>query len=109
MMNAVISYKPATGADVYGGTAFGVVVTGVPALVLYRNRIIRMDVEDRILSTATIWCPPAGFVTGVLTVPRINPEDQVQLADDSIWRHVLVVEAPGDESGSDHHQKIALT
>lgn len=109
LMGALVNYQPDGGMDQYGAPQFGTVVSGIPARIFYRNKIIRVDVEDRILSTAEVWCPPPGYTFGLITVPRIGDEDQVQLPDDEVWRHVLMVEIPGDYDGTDHHQKIALT
>lgn len=109
MMGSLVTLKTFSGPDSYGAPTFATPISGIPARVVYRTRIIRTDVEDRILSTATVWMPPSGYVfSPTLTIPRVHNEDEISLPDDGIYRHVLLVTTPNDETG-DYYQEIALT
>lgn len=106
-MGTTVTVAPMGSRDGYGAPVLGAAV-GVPGHVTYRTKAIRTDGEDRVLSTAQVQLPPAGYVVNGVTVPLIGEGSEVTLPDDLLTRHVLLAVGYTDDTG-DHSQMLMLT
>jgi hypothetical protein len=107
LMTASLTYFAYTSNDAFGEPIYGTAVT-CPCHFTYRNKAMRNDREENVISTAQAQCPPPGFIYNSIAVPTFTVDDEVQLPD-GLDRRVLNVVASTDESGTIHHQSLDLT
>jgi hypothetical protein len=107
MMAGTFTHKATTGHSGYGAQTVGTTTSGIPCHVTYMTRIIRGNTEESAVSSATIECPPGGYLVSGVIVPTIAVDDHITLAD-NVERRVLQLQSFTDDTGA-WHQSIALT
>lgn len=107
LMASVVTVTPSSTRDSYGKTTYGTAVANVPAKVSYKTGVQRRPNNEDVGYSASAWLPPAGYVSGSVTVPTVGLNDKVTLPD-GVVRTVVAVDRPLDEDGVIHHQAVRL-
>lgn len=108
LLSATVTVTPRSSGDAYGKPTYGTSVAGIPAKVSYVTRRVRVSDSEPITVTATVHLPPPAYVYGTVTVPTVTVHSKVLLPDGTT-RYVELIDAPMDEDGAVHHQKLSLT
>lgn len=110
-MAATVSIEPVSTRDSYGKTTFGTAVDAI-AKVSYTTSVRRDVANETVVVTAMVWLPPADHVptlrSGFAATPTVTTGSRVTLPDGTA-RVVVSIDAPQDEDGAIHHQRLSLT
>lgn len=108
LMVTSIQVRERATRDAYGKSTWGDPATVICHLTR-KTSLVRLSATEMVNSQYTAWCPGPGVVPdsdGATATITITTGMEAEV--DGKWREIIAVEAPTDETGETHHQKIQM-